>query len=414
MEAILTPEVNSPVASARSTTVTERIHYLDNLRAIALLLGILLHAGLGYGMLTLNIWPGANTSGSWYFDYWIWFVHTFRMPLFFLIAGFFAHYLVEKRGLWGFLKNRLLRITLPFIIFWPLLLASMLGVIFYAAANLGTDNGVINLFRAAIENPSQAPAESPPLSTTHLWFLYYLTFFCLIAAFIYRFFSFGAAIYRVATTPWFSLVVMPLATLMVLSHTGIPHPAPERLMPEVWALAFFGAFFFVGWVYFANRHWLDSISPYWPYLLVSSIIATVLLLVNLPDQIPVITSQEQAKEVFALQFTKDHFLRLIATAVLSWHMTALCLIAAKRFLNVKNGLLRYVSDGSYWAYIVHLPIIFYLQMLFNTIDMPLFSEFCIIAAVTCGSCYLSYALLVRRTPIGWLLNGRKRVKASAA
>ena len=36
-----------------------------------------------------------------------WFVHLFRMPMFFVIAGFFAALLVRKRGIAGMLRNGL-------------------------------------------------------------------------------------------------------------------------------------------------------------------------------------------------------------------------------------------------------------------------------------------------------------------
>lgn len=398
----------SPKVDRRA--VSERIFYMDNLRALALLLGILLHAGLAYSVLINELWPAASNEKSWYFDYWIWFVHTFRMPLFFLIAGFFAHYLVRKRGLKGFVKNRLLRITLPFVIFWPIVVASVVGVIIYAANNLAVDNAMINVFRTAMESPDAAGGQKPPSSTMHLWFLYYLSFFCLFTVLACSLGKGGTYLMAQMSKPAVSLVVLPMITALVLVRTGMPHPAPERFMPEPWALLFFGSFFTMGWVFFARRDWLDGITPYWHYLVGTSTFATVLLLLNLPEPIVLVTDPDLIEEAWKLQYTPDHFLRVVATSVLSWHMTALCLIGAVRFLNTNSVVLRYVSDGSYWAYIVHLPIVFYLQLIFGTVDMPLLIEFLLITSLTLGACYVSYAVLVRHTPVGWLLNGRRSRK----
>lgn len=88
-------------------------------------------------------------------------------------------------------------------------------------------------------------------------------------------------------------------------------------------------------------------------------------------------------------------------------MSFLCLIAAYRFLNRKNALLRYIADGSYWVYIIHIPIVFYLQAVFHSKDLPIAFEFLLITVLTLGIGYLSYAVFARYTPIGWLLNGRK-------
>ena len=113
-----------------------RYYYLDNLRAVALLAGVLLHAGLSFCVITAELLPSANAETSIIFDYWIWLLHTFRMPLFFLIAGFFAHYLVSKKGVKQFLRNRMLRVALPFVIFWPLLFTAFVGLMFYAAKHM--------------------------------------------------------------------------------------------------------------------------------------------------------------------------------------------------------------------------------------------------------------------------------------
>ena len=49
------------------------------------------------------------------------------MSVFYAIAGFFAHLLLERLGAWGLVKNRLRRIALPFVVSYvvvmPLLIA---------------------------------------------------------------------------------------------------------------------------------------------------------------------------------------------------------------------------------------------------------------------------------------------------
>ena len=69
----------------------KRFHYMDNLRAWAMILGVVFHAALAYSATVHHIWPTADTSTSRLIDALVWFSHTFRMPLFFLIAVFFAN-----------------------------------------------------------------------------------------------------------------------------------------------------------------------------------------------------------------------------------------------------------------------------------------------------------------------------------
>lgn len=382
-----------------------RYHYLDNLRALALLAGILFHVGAGFSVILAGVWPTANAETSMVFDYWTFFLHTFRMPLFFLIAGFFAHYLVQKRGAGGFAKNRALRIALPFIIFWPLVAASIIGLFIYAAKNMDVENPIIQLIRLAMSNPEAMNGQEPPLSTTHLWFIYYLSIFCFVTAAVVKWVPTWERFYQCLSNRWVLLLGLPVVTSIAIARVFVPHPAPESFVPAPWALAFFGLFFTVGWVLFSRGELLSQIAKVWPYLLGSSAVATLILMMNLPEPVTLETAvQFQQPQVL----TVTQILRAAATAVLAWHMTFLCLIAGKRFLDRKNVVLRYLADGSYWVYIMHMPVVFYLQFLFHGIGLPLWLEFFVISALTIGAGYLSYALLVRHTPIGWLLNGRHK------
>ena len=72
----------------------ERIHSMDNLRALAMLAGVVFHAALAYSPLMHPVWPAADAGRSVVVDAVAWFLHMFRMPVFFAVAGFFAALLV--------------------------------------------------------------------------------------------------------------------------------------------------------------------------------------------------------------------------------------------------------------------------------------------------------------------------------
>lgn len=93
-----------------------RRHDLDALRAVAMLLGIVLHAGLSFGVEISKFWPVADTRTSGFFDILFVAIHGFRMPLFFLVSGFFTAMLWRKRGLRALLSHRFRRIFLPLLL----------------------------------------------------------------------------------------------------------------------------------------------------------------------------------------------------------------------------------------------------------------------------------------------------------
>ena len=91
-----------------------RRHDLDALRAVAMLLGILLHASLAY---VPNIpWPVQDTQPAPWLGLLFLAIHGFRMPLFFLVSGFFTAMLWQRRGPMAMLAQRYKRVFVPLVL----------------------------------------------------------------------------------------------------------------------------------------------------------------------------------------------------------------------------------------------------------------------------------------------------------
>ena len=95
-----------------------RIHGLDGYRGVLMMLGIVIHVGMIFFPAEWGGW--SNYPATWESHVVAWsihFVHIFRMPAFFVLAGFFAALLWKRYGLNGMLQNRYQRIILPFFSF---------------------------------------------------------------------------------------------------------------------------------------------------------------------------------------------------------------------------------------------------------------------------------------------------------
>ena len=105
-------------------TTNKRYHDLDALRAFAMLLGIFLHGILSF--IPLPIWPAQDIHQSSAYALVLHTIHGFRMPVFFLISGFFTAMLWKRRGLGKLIHHRAKRILLPLgvatFLIWPLML----------------------------------------------------------------------------------------------------------------------------------------------------------------------------------------------------------------------------------------------------------------------------------------------------
>ena len=80
-----------------------------------MLLGIALHAALTF---TPGSWivTDVTADSSLWFDEFVLAVHGFRMPLFFMLSGFFTVMLWRRRGLHDLLSHRARRVVVPFIL----------------------------------------------------------------------------------------------------------------------------------------------------------------------------------------------------------------------------------------------------------------------------------------------------------
>ncbi|MEX2131619.1 MAG: acyltransferase family protein, partial [Pseudohongiellaceae bacterium] len=95
----------------------ERLHALDAVRSFALFLGIVLHATMSFFLPI----PALDNSPSTALGVTFFVIHIFRMSLFYVIAGFFAHLVFHRKGLAVFAQERARRIALPMVIGWLIL-----------------------------------------------------------------------------------------------------------------------------------------------------------------------------------------------------------------------------------------------------------------------------------------------------
>ncbi len=86
---------------------------LDALRAGAMMLGIVLHASLSFFP---SFWMVADRRQDPGFGVAFSAIHGFRMPLFFVMSGFFSAMLLHRRGRGALVKHRFRRVFLPLLL----------------------------------------------------------------------------------------------------------------------------------------------------------------------------------------------------------------------------------------------------------------------------------------------------------
>jgi peptidoglycan/LPS O-acetylase OafA/YrhL len=79
----------------------------------------------------------------------------------------------------------------------------------------------------------------------------------------------------------------------------------------------------------------------------------------------------------------------------------------RKLFSAKRRGVRYLSDASYWMYIIHLPLVMAAQWLVRDWDFPAIVKFVLICAAVSALLLATYRAFVRYTPIGMMLNGRR-------
>ena len=391
------PLVTTPVAD------TQRLHSLDAARALALLCGIVLHATMsfsrewaGTGMPIVDVSPSDTLQGVFHV------LHSFRMLLFFLIAGLFGNLLLQ-RGLAAFWRNRFRRIALPLVVGWiilmPLLAAPIIWAVFIQQGGFRGDGSGLAAMGGGI-----------PLG--HLWFLYYLLLFYVMSTgviWIARRIRGHAVVERLADAGVGALVrrhaltvLMPLPIAVVLAKdtdwmpwTGVPSPLAGPL-PEPAAMVAFGSAFLLGWLLFRQQQLLQVWAKSWG---VHAVLAAA----------------ASAASIWMLQlgeFSRLAYAMIYVFSGWSWTVaiTGFCI----RRLSAPSERWRYLADASYWMYLVHLPLVMVLQVLVMQLPLHWSIKFALIVVAVFGLLLASYRYLVRSTFIGAWLNGRRYPRSRRA
>jgi peptidoglycan/LPS O-acetylase OafA/YrhL len=379
--------------------IAQRIHYLDNLRAFAMILGVFYHASLAYAAVVQDVWVVKDSGSSVALSLFGTLSHLFRMPLFFAIAGFFANMLLEKRGAAGFVRNRAQRIALPFALFLPILGVCLILVVQFTASYLSELPPLLAAGAAAAE--AGAP---PQVTTAHLWFLYYLMLFYGLALALRRLCParIAGAVAEILLSPR-ALPFVPLALLPALASTAVPTPPPEQFVPQLWAVGYHGAFFLFGWHLYRRRSYVERLQAHLVPLALVSLVLFTGFYALLPSEIPLTDLDALLSPPLSI-----HQVGMAALqAYLSIYLVLIALCLGQRWLSQESPALRYVADASYWIYLVHLPLVLLLQTLLAELAWNPWIKFVTTSAATLAVAGISYDAVVRYTWIGAMLNGRK-------
>jgi glucans biosynthesis protein C len=392
--------IGDTMASIPELESKQRFHSLDGLRAAMMLLGLVIHSIITYGVADYgDAWPLKDAHTNVLCDILLFYIHIFRMPIFFIMAGFFAALLYERRKPLGMARNRVARIGLPLVVAWYILWYPM--ATFFVFSIQAKTSSVMQALKTAYQFAFSTPF--PHInSTAHLWFLYYLILFYLtflILIPIVRHFpntmrNRAMVLFRKIATSrlrplWFAL---PTAFLLLTTKDGT-YPAPASWIPSWDGYLPYILFFSFGWLLYETR---DVLSSFRSFAWTNAILGIAGLFLCIMALGPSGVKNPHSASILS-----------IGSAIVSWlcafGFTGLFL----RYLDRPSPVVRYLVDASYWSYLIHIPFTFLLPGFLVSRPWPALIKASIVLSGTGLICLASYELLVRSTWIGKALNGRR-------
>ena len=368
--------------------MTNRFHSLDFLRAFALLMGVLLHVL----MLFLEPFDGSEPRlGASIIFIWI---HTWRMPVFMLLAGFFTALSLSKRNTGNYAVNRLIKLGVPLLLLWSLIPA--------------IDEEATRLFKVP-ELISWLLYDVPfTLRLDHLWFLYYLLIFYSIILLVkttlpsfYSFiFDFKLSLSRV--------LMLWLPILILLSPLNKPTGGIFGEIPitfgeiHLGSMLFMASFFMIGMQAYKSSQFLENLqqTKFWlPNLIVFSLIPIGLLAWGGVKDEP---------------FDFSGLLELWIVNSLSGSAALLLVLSimglAMHKISSSGHILRWLVKLSYPIYVFHL--IFVISTSGTLMFLGINDWIVVLLGFASGILFpvIIYYAFIYWTPLDWVFNGYKNSK----
>jgi hypothetical protein len=368
--------------------MTNRIHSLDFLRAFALLMGVLLHVL----MLFLEPFDGSEPRlGASVIFIWI---HTWRMPLFMLLAGFFTALSLSKRNTGNYAFNRLIRLGVPLLLLWSFIPA--------------IDEEASSLFKIP-ELISYIFYDIPfTFRLDHLWFLYYLLIFYSIllliktaVPFIYSFIlGFELSLSRVLMV-WLPILIL-LSPLNKPTGGIIGNDPITFGEVNLGSMLFMASFFLIGMQAYKSSKFLENLqrTRFWlPSLIVFSFIPIGLLVWGGVKDDP---------------FAFSGLLELWIVNSLSGCAALLLVLSimglAMHKISSSGHILRWLVKLSYPIYVFHLMFVISVS---GTLMFFGFNDWLVVLlGFASGILFpvIIYYAFISWTPLDWVFNGYKNSK----
>ncbi len=358
-----------------------RFHNLDFLRAFAMMMGLVIHAPILFTMP--DVARDFQIENIPALESWGWlvmgFISNWRMPLFFLLSGFFAVLVIEKKGNAYFIKDRIIRIGITCLLF----------------------SAFYDILDGSID-----------FTTAHLWFLYELLIFVLFFSLLYKLQVFKNLFYQTCSPKIFSIICLWLMATVPLAHILNNSFNPYALMPsetffslKPGNLVYYFSYFLLGVLLYSNQKIFSKLSENKTIILLG-ILSVLAYFAQLYAGNLLYSEVEDFRKIIGMKFdTLDLLLNAFTRGANTILWCLFFIGLASKFIQSGSATLRWFVELSYPIYIVHvIPLPIISAGLYEA-GFSQISNFFLTIIIGFIACVFLYYIFIKFTPVNWLLNG---------
>jgi glucans biosynthesis protein C len=376
-------------------TKPARLYFIDWVRVLAFGLLILFHCAMPFVVFG---WEIKNKQQSAVLSSVILWLHQWRLPLLFFIAGAGANFSLARRSWYRFLGERFTRLFIPL---WFAILFIIPIQIYFEKLQHGQFSGSYLAFYPSVW--TFVPYPEGNLSWSHLWFVAYLFVFNLLMLPVFVILKSApirrwkvALLQRIASP----LPLLGLAGIFVLIYCQCYIRWPEQLslLDDWFVFNFSLTLFFLGYFLADGNTFWETCEKWRRHFLALAVVCILYLFVAFWWRLELPKAQNQAFYGYA-----------VLNSIHVWALILAILGFARRHLNVGSAFLRYITPAVYPFYILHQTIIVSSGYFVVQWPIPNLLKFAILAVVCFGSLAFLYHFIIKRSVVTRVLFG---VKAS--
>jgi hypothetical protein len=369
----------------------QRRYDLDWIRVIAMFCLLLFHCGMLF--VAEWTWHIQNQERSNLFLEWMFFMSGWRMSLLFIVSGAGTYFALRSRSSSQYMLERGKRLIIPLVFGMLVIVPPQLYI---ERISLGQFDGTYLQFWPAIFTLTPYPEGN--ISWHHLWFIFYLFIFSIIALPIFKWINNGSTFLDSLAKKHdlFILFFFGLVYAFIYAIWTIPFPGPQNLINDWGRFFSYLTLFIFGYIWFIHKALGDRLFGLRHIALRLGLIT--LLFIN-------VFRWTGLEPVWEYDMAQIAFMMVRGMSGFCWAIAFLGY--ARQFLSRGSRFLSYANEAVYPFYIIHQTIIIIIGYKVIQVDDDILSKYIFIVVSSFIVTITLYECFVRPWPKIRILFGMK-------